>query len=161
MPKPTTPKTGREWEKELDKFYIEEWVVCSKCKHPKEAHWWNGGGRVENSGYDACHSCDCSCLGDEVIEEHIAEHKYMTDFITNLLSQERQQSYIQGFDDGYEKKQVHQLGDALDKSLSQERQRIREGVEGTDAYVFEGLAQFKATEGGWILKSDVLKLLGE
>lgn len=48
---PAVKDHQKKWEKELDKLYTEEFVVCSKCKHAKESHWWNGGGRVENSGY--------------------------------------------------------------------------------------------------------------
>lgn len=85
------PKLPTELEKRLSELYKSEIIVCSKCKHSKESHWWNGSGRIENSGYDACHSCDCDCMGDEVIEEYIEDHKYMTDFIAQALESQRKQ----------------------------------------------------------------------
>lgn len=50
-----------------EKFGWEEILVCQDCHHPKESHWWSGGGDSRYSGYDACHvpQCDCRCLSEE------------------------------------------------------------------------------------------------
>ena|SRR3990167_9069896 len=33
--------------------------LCKKCSHSADNHYWNGGGQVEYSGFDACKTCGC------------------------------------------------------------------------------------------------------
>lgn len=53
--------------KNIEPFFTQEWYICSECGHPKESHYWNGGGNGEYSGYDACRAegCKCKCLIDK------------------------------------------------------------------------------------------------
>jgi hypothetical protein len=39
----------------------EEMLICRKCGHLADSHYWNGGGRVEASGYDSCRVDGCGC----------------------------------------------------------------------------------------------------
>ena len=49
----------------LSPIFTSEWVRCKKCGHSAESHYWNGGGRVEYSGYDSCLADGCKCVYDE------------------------------------------------------------------------------------------------
>ena len=51
----------KEWDKKFRDYFTDEWFICGKCGHPWESHYWNGGGRAEASGYDACHIDGCDC----------------------------------------------------------------------------------------------------
>ncbi len=51
-------------ENGIKPLFISEIRICSRCGHSIENHYWNGGGRSENSGYDSClcPGCECPCL---------------------------------------------------------------------------------------------------
>jgi len=91
-------KIDREWEKEFDKkfkdCFVDEWFVCGECGHPWESHYWNGGGNMEASGYDACHVDECNCgypKDKKVHSEVRPEYKDFKDFIAKQITQARLQ----------------------------------------------------------------------
>ena len=77
-----------EIEKQFDeKFGFEEIQVCKKCGHNKESHYWNGGGIIEYSGYDACrvNGCNCKCLSEDYDVKKIPANQEFKQFLSQSL----------------------------------------------------------------------------
>ena len=79
----------KKWDKEFKDYFSSEYLVCGKCGHSKENHWWNGGGWIRASGYDACHVEGCKCGYPEnekiVVTYDEKNIKRFKDFIRQLL----------------------------------------------------------------------------
>jgi hypothetical protein len=75
---------------ELNKRFGEESQMC-ECGHHKEFHYWNGGGRIENSGYDSCRAEGCKCVYDEekIILEPIVNINLEAFLRTSMLLMEK------------------------------------------------------------------------
>ena len=83
-----TPSTREKIEKEFDeRFGFDEIYVCKNCGHSKESHYWNGGGCIQNSGYDAClvKECGCSCLSIECDIKKIPTNQEFKSFIFSTI----------------------------------------------------------------------------
>jgi len=69
-----------------EKFGFYEVYVCADCRHTKEDHYWNGGGRSEASGYDRCRNGDCKCVNENFIVERKKEgNVYLLSFLRESL----------------------------------------------------------------------------
>ena len=69
-------------------FVFDEVYVCKNCEHSKENHYWNGGGRQENAGYDSCRVKECKCkfLSDECDIKKIPANQVFKSFITSAFT---------------------------------------------------------------------------
>lgn len=72
--------------KNIEPFFTQEWYICSGCGHPKESHYWNGGGNADYGGYDAClvKDCKCKCLVDNKELKKDIDNKAVENFINQL-----------------------------------------------------------------------------
>lgn len=102
-------KIEKEILEEFDKKYgYEEIEVCKKCGHSIQSHYWNGGGREEYSGYDACliKGCDCKCLSDDYDIKKYPANQEIKDFIFQAIQKYNQRikeeikSYVENYFDG-------------------------------------------------------------
>jgi len=69
-----------------EKFGFYEIYICADCGHTKEDHYWNGGGYLENSGYDSCRADNCKCISENwKIEKRKKENKAFKDFLAESI----------------------------------------------------------------------------
>lgn len=135
-----------------EKFGFYEIYVCSDCGHSKGEHYWNGGGRIEASGYDRCRNGDCECISEKwkirrVVEQNNELKAFLTQELTTAVQEERERIFelakgLKLEPDNLEKQIIdfESLLDELAKPKGDcEHMQIIE--DGADAIVFEGICQ--------------------
>jgi len=123
-----------------EKFGFYEIYICADCGHTKEDHYWNGGGCLENSGYDSCRADNCKCISENwKIEKQKEENKAFKDFLAESIQQavaeERARAVGEGVHLGVNNfetwmKQYHEdkdfvgsFGDWIDKLLTSTQEK--------------------------------------
>ena len=93
----------KRFEENHKDYFAKYSIDFIKCHHTKDSHYWNGGGRVENSGYDTCRIDNCGCVDydehNDFIEKVIG-YKEKYDDIKLFISQSLTQVHDSAYSDG-------------------------------------------------------------